>query len=85
MGKDCSDNIFRFKLCRRCGQRVIALHRQDEFPVCGGELVSIFDTKAVYCPVLERTLAFAQCFACSNFIHVSKGKVDCKGLPLPNM
>jgi hypothetical protein len=47
--------------------------------------VSIFDKKAVYCPVLGRTVAFARCFACSNFIQTSKGKVNCKGLPLPNM
>jgi hypothetical protein len=57
----------------------------DECPICGGKLVSIFDGKAVDCHVLEKTVTFAQCFACSNFIQISKGKVDCKGLPLPSM
>jgi hypothetical protein len=61
------------------------LHGSDGCPICGGELVSVFDRKAVYCPVLGRTVAFAQCFACPNFIQTSKGKVDCKGLPLSNM
>jgi hypothetical protein len=73
------------ELCGRCGQRVIAFQGLDECPICGGELGSIFDRKAVYCSVLEKTVTFAQCLVCSNFIQTAKGKVGCKGLPLPNM
>jgi hypothetical protein len=50
--------------------------------VAGGKQIARMKKEAVACPVLNKTVSFAQCFACPNFIRRVKGKVDCRGLPL---
>ena len=50
--------------------------------VAGGKQIARMKKEAVDCPVLEKTVSFVQCFACSNFVRRVKGKVDCRGLPL---
>ncbi len=51
--------------------------------VAGGKQIARMKKEAVACPVLNKTVSFVQCFACPNFIRRVKGKVDCRGLPLP--
>jgi hypothetical protein len=51
--------------------------------VAGGKQIARMKKEAVDCPVLVKTVSFVQCFACPNFIRRVKGKVDCRGLPLP--
>ena len=48
-----------------------------------GKQMARMKKEAVDCPVLARQVSFAQCFACPNFIRRVKGKVDCRGFPLP--
>ncbi len=52
--------------------------------VAGGRQIARMKKEAVECPVLQKTVSFVQCFACPNFIRRVKGKVDCRGLPLPS-
>ena len=56
---------------------------QDLKGVVGGKQLARMKKEAVGCPVLAKTVSFAQCFACPNFIRRVKGKVDCRGFPLP--
>lgn len=49
----------------------------------GGKQIAKMKKEAVDCPVLKKPVSFVQCFACPNFIRRVKGKVDCRGLPLP--
>jgi hypothetical protein len=56
---------------------------QDLKGVVGGKQLARMKKEAVDCPVLSETVSFAQCFACPNFIRRVKGKVDCRGFPLP--
>ncbi|TMI14819.1 hypothetical protein E6H35_03780 [Candidatus Bathyarchaeota archaeon] len=56
---------------------------QDLKGVVGGKQLARMKKEAVNCPVLSKTVSFAQCFACPNFIRRVKGKVDCRGFPLP--
>ena len=56
---------------------------QDLKGVAGGKQIARMKKEAVECPVLVKTVSFVQCFACPNFIRRVKGKVDCRGLPLP--
>lgn len=51
--------------------------------VAGGKQIARMKKEAVNCPVLSKSVSFVQCFACPNFIRRIKGKVDCRGLPLP--
>jgi hypothetical protein len=51
--------------------------------VAGGKQIARMKKEAVECPVLTKTVSFVQCFACPNFIRRIKGKVDCRGVPLP--
>ena len=51
--------------------------------VAGGKQIARMKKEAVDCPVLNKKVSFVQCFACPNFIRRIKGKVDCKGVPLP--
>jgi hypothetical protein len=51
--------------------------------VAGGKQIARMKKEVVNCPVLNRSVSFVQCFACPNFIRRIKGKVDCRGLPLP--
>ena len=52
--------------------------------VAGGKQIARMKKEAVNCPVLNKSVSFVQCFACPNFIRRIKGKVDCRGLPLPS-
>lgn len=56
---------------------------QDLKGVAGGKQIARMKKEAVACPVLNKTVSFVQCFACPNFIRRVKGKVDCRGMPLP--
>ncbi len=56
---------------------------QDLKGVAGGKQIARMKKEGVACPVLNKTVSFVQCFACPNFIRRVKGKVDCRGLPLP--
>jgi hypothetical protein len=38
--------------------------------------------EAVDCPVLQKEIAFVQCYVCRNFHSRVSGKVYCKGEPL---
>lgn len=49
----------------------------------GGKQIAKMKKEAVDCPVLKKPVSFVQCFACPNFLRRVKGKVDCRGLPLP--
>jgi len=49
----------------------------------GGKQIAKMKKEAVDCPVLKRPVSAVQCFACPNFLRRVKGKVDCRGLPLP--
>jgi hypothetical protein len=57
---------------------------QDLKGVVGGKQLARMKKEAVDCPVLSKAVSFAQCFACPNFIRRVKGKVDCRGFPLPD-
>ena len=57
---------------------------QDLKGVAGGKQIARMKKEAVACPVLNKTVSFVQCFACPNFIRRVKGRVDCRGLPLPS-
>ena len=57
---------------------------QDLKGVAGGKQIARMKKEAVDCPVLVKTVSFVQCSACPNFIRRVKGKVDCRGLPLPS-
>jgi hypothetical protein len=57
---------------------------QDLKGVAGGKQIARMKKEAVDCPVLVKTVSFVQCFACPNFLRRVKGKVDCRGLPLPS-
>ena len=57
---------------------------QDLKGVTGGKQIARMKKEAVACPVLNKTVSFVQCFACPNFIRRVKGRVDCRGLPLPS-
>jgi hypothetical protein len=52
--------------------------------VASGKQIARMKKEAVACPVLNKTVSFVQCFACPNFIRRIKGKVDCRGAPLPS-
>src|SRR2546425_9800807 len=56
---------------------------QDLKGVVGGKQLAKMKKEAVECPVLAKTVSFAQCFACPNFIRRGEGKVDVRGFPLP--
>jgi hypothetical protein len=55
---------------------------QDLKGVVSGKQLARMKKEAVDCPVLAKSVSFAQCFACPNFIRRVKGKVDCRGFPL---
>ncbi|HZY46965.1 MAG TPA: hypothetical protein VFE96_04135 [Candidatus Bathyarchaeia archaeon] len=56
---------------------------QDLKGAVSGKQLARMKKEAVDCPVLAKPVSFAQCFACPNFIRRVKGRVDCRGLPLP--
>lgn len=48
-----------------------------------GKMLAKMKKEAVDCPVKLKTVSFVECFTCPNFNRRIKGKVGCKGLPLP--
>ncbi len=48
-----------------------------------GKMLAKMKKEAVDCPVKLRKVSFVECFTCPNFNRRVRGKVGCKGLPLP--
>lgn len=48
-----------------------------------GKMLARMKKEAVDCPVKLKVVSFVECFTCPNFNRRVKGKVGCKGLPLP--
>ena len=48
-----------------------------------GKMLAKMKKEAVDCPVKLRAVSFVECFTCPNFNRRVRGKVGCKGLPLP--
>jgi hypothetical protein len=48
-----------------------------------GKMLARMKKEAVDCPVKLKKVSFVECFTCPNFNARLRGKVRCKGLPLP--
>jgi hypothetical protein len=48
-----------------------------------GKMLARMKKEAVDCPVKLKVVSFVECFTCPNFNRRVKGKVGCRGLPLP--
>ena len=48
-----------------------------------GKMLAKMKKEAVDCPVKLKVVSFVECFTCPNFNRRVRGKVGCKGLPLP--
>ena len=48
-----------------------------------GKMLAKMKKEAVDCPVKLKTVSFVECFTCPNFNRRVRGKVGCRGLPLP--
>lgn len=48
-----------------------------------GKMLARMKKEAVDCPVKLKKVSFVECFTCPNFNRRIRGKVGCKGLPLP--
>ncbi len=48
-----------------------------------GKMLAKMKKEAVDCPVKLKKVSFVECFTCPNFNRRVRGKVGCKGLPLP--
>ena len=48
-----------------------------------GKMLARWKKEAVDCPVKLKVVSFVECFTCANFNRRVRGKVGCKGLPLP--
>jgi len=48
-----------------------------------GKMLARMKKEAVDCPVKLRKVSFVECFTCPNFNRRVRGKVGCRGLPLP--
>ena len=48
-----------------------------------GKMLARMKKDAVDCPVKLKAVSFLECFTCPNFNRRVRGKVGCKGLPLP--
>jgi hypothetical protein len=48
-----------------------------------GKMLARMKKEAVDCPVKLKIVSFVECFTCPNFNRRIRGKVGCKGLPLP--
>jgi hypothetical protein len=48
-----------------------------------GKMLARMKKEAVDCPVKLKKVSFVECFTCPNFNRRVRGKVGCKGLPLP--
>ncbi len=51
--------------------------------VVKGKMLARMKKEAVDCPVKLKIVSFVECFTCPNFNRRVRGKVGCKGLPLP--
>jgi hypothetical protein len=49
-----------------------------------GKMLAKMKKEAVNCPVKLKMVSFVECFTCPNFNRRIRGKVGCRGLPLPN-
>jgi len=52
---------------------------QDLKGAAGGKLLARMKKEALDCPVKGKTVSFAECFTCKNFLRRVKGTVGCKG------
>jgi hypothetical protein len=48
-----------------------------------GKMLAKMKKEAVNCPVKVKAVSFVECFTCPNFNRRVRGKVGCRGLPLP--
>jgi hypothetical protein len=48
-----------------------------------GKMLAKMKKEAVDCPVKMKEVSFVECFTCPNFNRRVRGKVGCRGLPLP--
>ena len=48
-----------------------------------GKTLARMKKEAVDCPVKLKVVSFVECFTCPNFNRRVRGKVGCRGLPLP--
>jgi len=48
-----------------------------------GKMLARMKKEAVDCPVKLKVVSFVECFTCPNFNRRVRGKVGCRGLPLP--
>ena len=48
-----------------------------------GKMLAKMKKEAVDCPVKLKVVSFVECFTCPNFNRRVRGKVGCRGLPLP--
>ena len=48
-----------------------------------GKMLAKMKKEAVDCPVKLRVVSFVECFTCPNYNRRVRGKVGCRGLPLP--
>jgi hypothetical protein len=48
-----------------------------------GKMLARMKKEAVDCPVKLKLVSFLECFACPNYNRRVRGKVGCRGLPLP--
>lgn len=48
-----------------------------------GKMLAKMKKEAVDCPVKLKKVSFVECFTCPNFNRRVRGKVGCRGLPLP--
>lgn len=46
------------------------------------KMISEMKKEAVDCPVLNRRVAFLECYGCRNFVRRVRGIVYCRGTPL---
>ncbi len=51
--------------------------------VVSGKKIKKMKLEAIDCPVLEREVAFLECFICPNHLRRFIGEVHCEGNPLP--
>jgi hypothetical protein len=48
-----------------------------------GKMLARMKKEAVDCPLKLKVVSFVECFTCPNFNRRVRGKVGCRGLPLP--
>ena len=48
-----------------------------------GKMLARMKKEAVDCPVKLKVVSFVECFTCPNYNRRIRGKVGCRGLPLP--